>query len=87
MNLSKEEVTFELDDVYCNVCDTQMVWQDDIREWICPECGNRAFQTDDCGSDEIYFEHGPNDDYSEYYDEEPEENYDPEDHDMPDGDY
>ena len=71
-NLSKEEVTFE--EVYCNVCDTLMIWEDDTREWVCPVCGNRAFQTDDCGVDELYFEHSPDDDYEEVYEE-----YDPED--------
>ena len=83
MKLSREEITFKIDEVCCNVCDTGMIWQDDTREWVCPECGNRAFQTDDCGRDEIYFEHGPDDDYEEVY----EEYYDPEDYDMPDGDY
>lgn len=71
---SKEELTIEK--VHCNVCDILMDWSDVFREWICPECGNRAFQTDDCGVDEIYFEHGPGDDYEEVYDD---EYYDPED--------
>ena len=89
MNLSRDEVSFDLDEVFCNVCDIQMAWSDETREWICPNCGNRAFQDWSCGPDEIYYEHGPSDDYSEYYDEdeEPEEYYDPEDYDMPDGDY
>ena len=64
-----------------------MNWSDETREWICPECGNRAFQDYDCGPDEIYYEHNSKDDYDEYYGEfydeddedEPEDNYDPED--------
>ena len=71
-NLSKDEVTFG--EVFCNICDTLMDWEDCTREWVCPECGNRAFQTTDCAADEIYYEHGPNDDYEEVYEE-----YDPED--------
>ena len=67
MNLSREEVTFPLDDVDCIVCETRMIWSDDSREWICPQCGNRAFQKLDCASDEIYYEFGPDDDYDEYY--------------------
>lgn len=77
MNLSKDEVTFE--EVECCRCDTIMIWQDDVREWVCPECGNRAFQDHTCGVDELYFEYGPDDDYDDVYDEEPEEYYDPED--------
>lgn len=73
-NKSKDEVTF--DEVRCNVCDTLMEWTDEFREWVCPECGNRAFQTEDCAADEIYYEHGPDDDYEEVYDD---EYYDPED--------
>ena len=68
MNKSKKEITFE--NIDCIVCETEMVWCDDIREWICPKCGNRAFQTDDCGPDEIYFERTPDDDYEVYYDPE-----------------
>ena len=77
MNRSKNDVTFEIDKVFCVVCDTRMDWSDEFREWICPECGNRAYQTDDCGPDEIYYEHGPDDDYDEYYEEN--EYYNPED--------
>lgn len=73
-NKSKNEVTF--DEVRCNVCDTLMEWTDEFREWVCPECGNRAFQTDGCAADEIYYEHSPDDDYEEVYDD---EYYDPED--------
>lgn len=73
-NKSKDEVTF--DEVRCNVCDTLMKWTDEFREWVCPECGNRAFQTEDCAVDEIYYEHSPDDDYEEVYDD---EYYDPED--------
>ena len=80
MNRSREDVTFELDKVFCVVCETKMNWSDEFREWICPKCGNRAFQTEDCAIDEIYYEHGPDDDYDEYYDEEDTgEYYDPED--------
>ena len=71
-NKSKDELT--ITEVCCNVCDTLMAWTDEFREWVCPKCGNRAFQTDDCAPDEIYFEHGPDDDYEEIYEE-----YDPED--------
>ena len=67
MHLPKEEVTFI--EVECNVCDTIMKWEDWSREWVCPQCGNRAFQTDDCAPDEIYFEHGPGDDWDEYWDD------------------
>ena len=70
--LSKDEVTFE--EVNCNMCDTLMEWEDCTREWVCPKCGNRAFQSDDCAADEIYFEHNPDDDYEDVYEE-----YDPED--------
>lgn len=65
--LSGDEVTF--DEVECVVCDTIMDWDEESREWVCPECGNRAFQTTWCGPDQIYFEHGPNDDYSIFYDD------------------
>ena len=68
VNKSKEEVTFS--EVHCNICGELMDWEDDIREWVCPVCGNRAFQTDDCEDNELYFEHYPEDDYDEYYDPE-----------------
>lgn len=71
-NKSKDELT--ISEVYCNVCDTLMNWTDEYREWVCPTCGNRAFQTDDCAIDELYFEHSKEDDYDEVY-----ESYDPED--------
>ncbi len=80
MNLGRDEVSFEIDKVFCIVCDTKMNWNDDTRDWVCPECGNRAFQDTSCGKDEIYYERGPDDDYDEYFfDEEPEFPYDPED--------
>lgn len=80
MNRSREDVSFEINELYCIVCEHKMDWSDETREWICPECGNRAFQTYDCGEDEIYFEHSPEDDYDEYYGEEDsDEYYDPED--------
>lgn len=78
MNRSREDVTFEIDKVFCIVCETKMKWSDETREWICPECGNRAFQDYGCGPDEIYFEHSPEDDYDEYYGE-IEDTYDLED--------
>lgn len=78
MNRSREDITFEIDKVFCIVCDTKMKWSDETREWICPECGNRAFQDYGCGPDEIYFEHSPDDDYDEYYGE-TEDTYDLED--------
>ena len=68
MNRSREELTFKPDEVTCVICDTQMIWTDKLREWVCPKCGNRAYQSKDCGPDEIYFEHGPDDQYDEYYD-------------------
>lgn len=78
MNLSREEIT--LDEVECCRCDTLMIWEDDSREWVCPNCGNRAFQDHTCGPDEVYFEYGPDDDYDEMYgDAEHDEYYDPED--------
>lgn len=67
MNLSRDEVTF--DEVECIVCETLMEWKDDTREWVCPTCGNRAFQDSTCDRDEIFFEHRPDDDYDEYYDD------------------
>ena len=73
MNRSREELTIELDAVSCNCCDTQMEWSDEFREWICPQCGNLAFQDETCGVDELYFEHSPDDDYEEYYGEEEED--------------
>lgn len=67
MNRSREEVTFDLNDVECIVCETKMIWSDDTRDWICPNCGKRAFQDQSYGPDEIYFEHTPDDDYDEVY--------------------
>lgn len=67
MNRSREEVTFDLNDVECIVCETKMIWSDDTRDWICPNCGNRAFQDQSCGPDEIYFEHTPDDDYDDIF--------------------
>lgn len=69
MNRSREDLTFDVNDVDCIVCDERMVWDDESREWVCPKCGNTAFQTYDCGEDEIYYEHGPADDYEEYFSE------------------
>ena len=56
MRLGRNEVTFGLDEVNCKFCDTQMNWSDEFREWRCPNCGTTAFQADDCGPDEIYFD-------------------------------
>ena len=69
MNRSREDLTFNIDEIDCAVCGTTMIWSDETRDWTCPECGNTAYQTYDCASDEIYYEHGPHDDYGEYYDE------------------
>lgn len=69
MNKSRDEVTFNLDDVECIVCESKMIWSDETRDWVCPKCGNRAFQDQSCGPDEIYYEHGPDDDYDEVYEE------------------
>ena len=67
MNKSKEDLTIR--EVDCIVCETEMIWSDVTREWVCPKCGNRAFQTYDCGPDEIYYERSPEDDYDEYYED------------------
>lgn len=67
MNRPREDLTFDIDDVECVVCDTKMIWDDESRTWDCPNCGNTAWQTYDCNDDEIYYEHGPHDDYGEYY--------------------
>lgn len=67
VNRSREDLTFDVNDVDCVVCGERMVWDDDTRDWTCPKCGNTAFQTYDCGPDEIYYEFGPEDDYDEYY--------------------
>ena len=61
--LGRNEVTFGLDEVTCVICDTVMKWNDSNREWVCPKCNNKAFQSHDCKADEIYYEHGPHDDY------------------------
>lgn len=55
-----------VDEVYCNICDTQMEWVEDENQWVCPACGNCAFEN----NGDLYFEHSPNDDYEEYYDPE-----------------
>lgn len=65
--MRREEPT--IDEVYCNICDVLMNWEAEEREWVCPECGNRAFQDHTCGPDELYFEHTPGE-YEEYYDPE-----------------
>lgn len=67
MNRSKEDLTIK--EVDCIICETEMIWDDETREWVCPECGNRAFQTYDCGLDEIYYERSPDDDYDKYYED------------------
>ena len=61
--LGRDEVTFGLGEVTCVVCNTVMKWSDETKEWVCGKCGNRAFQTHDCKTDEIYYEYGPEDDY------------------------
>ena len=40
--------------VTCVVCETVMEWSEESREWICPECGNRAFEDKE---GHIYYEH------------------------------
>ena len=59
MNKNREEVTLKLEEVTCVVCNAEMIWTDTTREWICPKCGNRAFQDESCAPDEIYYEYGP----------------------------
>ena len=43
----------------CIVCNAPMNWDSTDKEWVCLKCGNRAFQTDDCSLDEVYYEHTP----------------------------
>ena len=70
MNRSREDVTFDINDVECIRCQATMVWSDETRDWTCPNCKNTAYQTyEDCGPDEIYYEFGPDDDYDEIYEE------------------
>ena len=52
--LSCDEVT--LDEVCCNMCDTKMNWVDEENSWVCPTCGNAAWQDETCGPDELFFE-------------------------------
>lgn len=65
--------------VICNVCGEEMIWDGDNKEWACPCCFNSAFQK----GNEIYYEHGGDDDYEEYYDPEDmspdKDGFDPED--------
>ena len=50
--------------IKCNVCDEVMVWNEKGREWVCPECGNRAFRDK---KNDIYYEHQSRDEYDEIY--------------------
>ena len=67
MRKSRAEVTFGLNDVTCPNCDETMRWDDLSRQWECLNCGTTAWQEDDCGPDEIYFdESGDGPDYPDY---------------------
>lgn len=40
--------------ILCPICGDIMVWNDETKEWICPECNNRAVLEK---NGLVYFEH------------------------------
>lgn len=52
--------------VICNICGEEMDWEEELNEWCCPACLNRAFEE----NGEIYYEHNGTDEYDTYYDPE-----------------
>lgn len=41
------KANLESEEIRCPVCGGVMEWLADMREWICQDCGNRAFKTKD----------------------------------------
>lgn len=41
-------------ELVCPICGDVMDWLEDTKEWICPDCGNRAFRDK---SGQIYYEY------------------------------